>query len=97
VQEGDRQRTRVCSRRYLAIVIPDGILTNATLQYVRDEIEDLFRIIAVVSLPQTAFAATGAGVKSSVLFLKKHTGAEAKRMRDTKQKLKDSMQCTESA
>ena len=80
---------------YLAIVIPDGIITNSSLQYVRDEIEDLYRIIAVVSLPQIAFAATGAGVKSSVLFLKKHTAAETKRMRDTKQKLKDSLRAKE--
>lgn len=80
---------------YLAIVIPDGILTNSSLQYVRDEIEDLYRIVAVVSLPQTAFTATGAGVKSSVLFLKKHTAAETKRMRDTKQKLKDSIRANE--
>jgi type I restriction-modification system DNA methylase subunit len=76
---------------YLAIVIPDGILTNSSLQYVRDEIEVLYRIVAVVSLPQTAFTATGAGVKSSVLFLKKHPASETKRMRDTKQKLKDSI------
>lgn len=76
---------------YLAIVIPDGILTNSSLQYVRDEIEDLYRIVAVVSLPQTTFTATGAGVKSSVLFLKKHSAAQTKRMRDTKQKLKDSI------
>lgn len=55
----------------LAIVLPDGILTNSSLQYVRTQIEDWFRIVAVVSLPQTAFAANGAGVKSSVLFLKK--------------------------
>jgi type I restriction-modification system DNA methylase subunit len=74
---------------YLAIVIPDGILTNSSLQYVRDEIEDLFRLVAVISLPQSAFTATGAGVKSSVLFLKKHTEEETKRMRDTKQALKD--------
>lgn len=80
---------------YLAIVIPDGILTNSSLQYARDEIEDLYRIVAVVSLPQTAFTATGAGVKSSVLFLKKHTTAETKRMRDTKQKLKDSIRAKE--
>ncbi len=80
---------------YLAIVIPDGILTNSSLQYVRDEIEDLYRIVAVVSLPQTAFTATGAGVKSSVLFLKKHTAAETKQMRDTKQKLKDSIRAEE--
>lgn len=56
---------------YLAIVIPDGILTNSSLQYVRDQIEDWFRIMAVVSMPQTAFAHTGAGVKSSVMFLRK--------------------------
>ncbi len=76
---------------YLAVVIPDGILTNSSLQYVRDEIEDRYRIVAVVSLPQTAFTNTGAGVKSSVLFLKKHTEMETKRMRDTKQALKDSI------
>jgi len=55
----------------LAIVIPDGILTNSSLQYVRDELALRFRILAVVSLPQTTFTATGAGVKSSVLFLRK--------------------------
>lgn len=76
---------------YLAIVIPDGILTNSSLQYVRDQIEDLYRIVAVVSLPQTAFTATGAGVKSSVLFLKKWTEKETERMRDLKQALKDSI------
>ena len=80
---------------YLAIVIPDGILTNSSLQYVRDEIEDVFRIIAVVSMPQTAFAANGAGVKSSVLFLKKYTELETKKMRDTKQSLKDSIKAQE--
>lgn len=56
---------------YLAIVIPDGVLTNSSLQYVRDNIEEWFRIIAVISMPQTAFSHTGAGVKSSVLFLRK--------------------------
>ncbi|MCB1584502.1 MAG: restriction endonuclease subunit M [Xanthomonadales bacterium] len=56
---------------YMAIVLPDGVLTNSSLQYVRDNIEDWFRIIAVVSMPQTAFSHTGAGVKSSVLFLRK--------------------------
>ncbi len=55
----------------LAIVLPDGILTNSSMQYVRTQLEDWFRIVAVVSMPQTAFSANGAGVKSSVLFLKK--------------------------
>jgi type I restriction enzyme M protein len=76
---------------YLGIVIPDGILTSSSLQYVRDVIEDLFRIIAVVSLPQTAFTATGAGVKSSVLFVKKHTATITNLFRDTKEALKDTI------
>jgi type I restriction enzyme M protein len=56
----------------LAIVLPDGILTNSSMQYVRNWISENFRILAVVSLPQTAFTSNGAGVKSSVLFLRKY-------------------------
>jgi type I restriction enzyme M protein len=66
---------------YLAIVIPDGILTNSSLQYIRDGIDEKYRIVAVVSMPQTAFQATGAGVKSSVLFLKKHTLETSERIK----------------
>lgn len=57
---------------YLAIVVPDGILTNSSSQYVRDWLIEKFRILAVVSLPQHTFAHVKAGVKSSILFLKKH-------------------------
>ena len=74
---------------YLAIVIPDGILTNSSLQYVRDDIEDKYRIIAVVSLPQTAFQATGAGVKSSVMFLRKHTAKMTQNIQNKKTELQD--------
>lgn len=55
----------------MAIVLPDGILTNATLQYVRDFIMENFIINAIVSIPQTAFSHYGAGVKCSLLFLTK--------------------------
>ena len=74
---------------YLAIVIPDSILTNSTLQYVRDDIEEKFRIVAVISMPQTAFQATGGGVKSSVLFLKKHTIETTKQIQEKKVELQD--------
>lgn len=74
---------------YLAIVVPDGILTNSSLQYVRDNIEEDYRIVAVVSMPQTAFTATGAGVKSSVLFLKKLTKKQSEKVRNAKTALKD--------
>lgn len=76
---------------YLAIVIPDGILTNSSLQYVRDGIEEKYRIAAVVSMPQTAFQATGAGVKSSVLFLKKYTAQTTEQIQNQKTGLQDSI------
>ncbi len=74
---------------FLAVVIPDGILTNSSLQYVRDSLEELFRIVAVVSMPQTAFSATGAGVKSSVLFLRKHKEVQSEKINNQKSKLKN--------
>jgi len=74
---------------YLAIVIPDGVLTNSSLQYVRDGIEEKFRIVAVISMPQTAFQATGAGVKSSVMFLKKHTAKITETIKNQKVGLQD--------
>ena len=54
-----------------AVVLPDGLLTNASLQGVRDWILERFKVLAVVSLPQFAFAHFGAGVKSSVVLLEK--------------------------
>ena len=60
----------------LAIVLPDGILNNSSLQYVRDYIEQHYRILAVVSLPQIAFRYYEAGVKPSILFLQKFTEEE---------------------
>ena len=72
---------------YLAIVLPDGILTNSTMQYVRNQIEDWFRIVAVISMPQMAFTANGAGVKSSVLFLKKWSKKQTDSLVNAKKKI----------
>lgn len=74
---------------YLAIVLPDSILTNSSMQYVRDGIEEKFRIVAVVSMPQTAFSATGAGVKSSVMFFKKHPLKMTKKIQKLKRRLQE--------
>lgn len=97
IEERDSQSTEVLfieqchnfltAGGYLAIVLPDGVLTNSSLQYVRDWIEEKYRIIAVVSMPQTAFAATGAGVKSSVLVLRKHSQSSSDVIRGIKLKL----------
>jgi type I restriction enzyme M protein len=54
-----------------AIVLPDGILTTSSLQGVRDWILEHFQLLAVVSLPQFAFAHYDAGVKASLVFLRR--------------------------
>ena len=79
----------LCPSGFLAIVIPDGILTNSSLQYVRNQLEDWFRIVAVVSMPQTAFSANGAGVKSSVLFLQKWPEGFTVRFQDKKKEIQE--------
>ena len=55
----------------MGIVLPDGILTNSSLQYVRNFLTEHAQIEAVVSLPQIAFSHFGAGVKSSLVFVRK--------------------------
>lgn len=76
---------------YMAMVIPDSILTNSSMQYVRDWIEEHWRIVSVVSLPQFAFAANGAGVKSSVLFLRKHDEKTTIAIQRAKEEAQDSI------
>jgi len=76
---------------YLAMVVPDGILTNSSMQYVRDAVEEWYRIVAVVSMPQTAFSATGAGVKSSVLFLRKHSLSTTEKIQSIKLRIQSKL------
>lgn len=60
----------------LGIVLPEGILNNPSLAYVREYCEDRAFIIAVVSLPQETFFSSGATVKASLLFMQKFTEKE---------------------
>jgi len=55
----------------LAIVLPDGVLANSSMQEIRDWILRWARLKAIVSLPQETFAPYNAGVKTSVVFLEK--------------------------
>ena len=52
----------------LCMVLPDSILINKSLQYVRDYILERTQILAIVSLPGFTFSHYGANVKSSLLF-----------------------------
>lgn len=60
----------------MAIVLPDGILTNSSLQSVRDWLLEHYRLLAVVSLPQYSFSHYGAGVKASLVFMQKREADE---------------------
>jgi type I restriction enzyme M protein len=51
--------------------VPDGVLANLSLQYVRDWLLRWGRLKAIVSLPQETFAPYGAGVKTSIIVLEK--------------------------
>ncbi|HEY9156417.1 N-6 DNA methylase [Candidatus Binatus sp.] len=57
----------------LGIVLPEGILNNPSLAYVREFCENRAFIRAVVSLPQETFISSGASVKASLLFVQKFT------------------------
>ena len=59
-----------------SVVVPDGILTNSSLQGVRNWMLEHFQLMAVVSLPQAAFFHFGAGVKASLVFLRKRARDE---------------------
>ena len=59
-----------------AVVLPDGILTNSSLQGVRDWLLNHFQLLAVVSLPQFAFQHYDAGVKASIVFLRRLADGE---------------------
>jgi len=60
----------------LGIVLPEGVLNNPSLAYVREFCEDRAFIRAVVSLPQETFYSSGATVKASLLFMQKFTEEE---------------------
>lgn len=61
----------------MAIVLPEGILSNNNLSEFRSLIEGMAKIIFIVSLPKDAFLKSGASVKTSVLFLRKFTKEES--------------------
>jgi type I restriction enzyme M protein len=55
----------------LAIVLPDGLLKNKSMRFVRTWVEGVADIKAIVSLPEEAFQAYGAMVKTSLCIFRK--------------------------
>ena len=65
-------------RGYLAIVLPDGILNNPGLRFIRSWLLKRSRLIASVDLPKTTFASSGGVKNPSVLFVQRLTPQEVK-------------------
>jgi hypothetical protein len=56
---------------HIAIIVPDGILSNSNLHYVREFITDNVKVEAIVSLPRGTFKNVGTSAKTSILFMTK--------------------------
>ena len=56
----------------LAIVLPDGLLKNKSSLFVRNWVERVAKIKAVISLPEEAFNPYGAMVKTSLCIFQKY-------------------------
>ena len=56
---------------WIAIIVPDGVLANSNMHYVREFIIKHTKVEAIVSLPRDAFKHVGTSAKTSILFLKK--------------------------
>ncbi len=76
----------------MAIVLPEGVFNNPSLQHVRQFCENRAFIRAVVSLPQETFYSSGASVKASLLFLQKFTLEEKAKFDSEYQKAKDEIE-----
>jgi len=55
----------------IALIVPDGILANQRLRYVREFVLAHTTVRAVVSLPRSTFRAASTTAKTSVLLLRK--------------------------
>ncbi len=81
----------------LGIVLPEGIVNNPSLAYVREFCENRAFIRAVVSLPQETFLSSGASVKASLLFLQKFTEKEQAAIDTARRKAADEVKAKYAA
>lgn len=58
---------------WIAIIIPDGILANSNLHYVRQFISEKTKVLAIISLPRGTFKQVGTNAKTNILFLQKYS------------------------
>ena len=70
----------LCPGGVLAIVLPDSILSNPGLRFIREWILEKFKVIGSIDLPiETFIAFGGTGTQTSVLVLRKKIKTELER------------------
>lgn len=68
----------------MGIVLPESVFNAPSAEHVRRFVEDRAVLLAIVSLPFRTFFASGATVKTSLLFLRKFTEQQAARYQNWK-------------
>ncbi len=75
----------------LGIVLPDAILANKNMQYVRDWLVTHFKVVAIVSLPKDAVKTKQKTTKSSYMLLKKYPNNIVKKQKLLLQDLREQL------
>ena len=75
----------------LAIVLPDAMLANKNMQYVRDWLVTHFKVMAIVSLPKDAVKTKQKTTKSSYLLLKKYPNNNVDKQKELLQDLREQL------
>jgi hypothetical protein len=58
----------------VALVMPEGYLSNSRLQWARDWTQRHATVLAVVALPTSVFRSTGLNARAGVVFMRRHHG-----------------------
>lgn len=58
----------------IAVIIPDGILSNSTMDYVRQFVSSQTKVLGIISLPRGTFKEAKTNAKTSILLLEKTDG-----------------------
>lgn len=72
-----------------AIILPDIILANKNMQYVRDWLVTHFKVIAIVSLPKDSVKTKQKTIKSSFLLLKRFPNHIVEKQRELLSELRE--------
>lgn len=73
----------------LGIILPDAILANKNMQYVRDWLVTHFKVLAIVSLPKDSVKTKQKTTKSSYLLLKKFPNSIVKKQKELLYELRE--------